>query len=97
MSNRRTYNWPQLFAAFEQSGLSQVEFCKQHDLNPKYFSLKLSKHKALTQESNPFAHVVVQPDAASSQGLVLEVGNCKIHCPDTMQIPYFVSLIKALA
>ncbi|WP_413470502.1 IS66 family insertion sequence element accessory protein TnpA, partial [Teredinibacter turnerae] len=27
------YNWPQLFADYEQSGLSQTEFCKQHGIN----------------------------------------------------------------
>ncbi|WP_185231017.1 IS66 family insertion sequence element accessory protein TnpA [Teredinibacter franksiae] len=95
MSKRRTYNWPQLFAEFERSGLSQVEFCKQHDLNPKYFNLKLSKLKA--QEDSAFAHVVVQPELYSRQGLVLEVGNCKVHCPPAMSIPSFVSLIKSLA
>ncbi|WP_425507026.1 IS66 family insertion sequence element accessory protein TnpA [Teredinibacter haidensis] len=32
MTKYRKYHWPQLFTDFEQSGLSQVEFCKQHDL-----------------------------------------------------------------
>lgn len=95
MTTRRTYNWPQLLDEFSQSNLSQAEFCKQHDLNPTYFSLKLSKRKAL--ETGAFAKVVVQPTQPSTQGLVLEVGNCKIHCPATMPIPSFVSLVKSLA
>ena len=95
MTKRRTYNWPQLLDEFEQSKLAQVEFCKQHDVNPTYFSLKLSKRKA--QETGAFAKVVVRPALPSTEGLVLEVGNCKIHCPVTMSIPSFVSLVKSLA
>lgn len=40
MTTYRKYNWPELFALFEQSGLSQTEFCKQHNVNAKYFSQK---------------------------------------------------------
>jgi hypothetical protein len=95
MTKRRTYNWPQLLDELSQSNLSQTEFCKQHRINPTYFSLKLSKHKAL--ETGAFAEVVVQPTWPSIEGLVLEVGNCKIHCPVTMPITSFVSLVKSLA
>lgn len=95
MTKHRTYNWPQLLDEFEQSILSQVEFCKQREINPTYFNLKLSKRKAL--ETGAFAKVVVQPTQPSIEGLVLEIGNCKIHCPATMPIPSFVSLVKSLA
>jgi hypothetical protein len=94
MPKHRTYNWPQLLDEFSQSSLSQVEFCKQRNINPTYFSLKLSKRKAL--EAEAFAKVVVQP-TQSAAGLVLEIGNCKIHCPATMPIPTLVSLVKFLA
>jgi len=95
MSKRRRHNWPQLFVEYEQSNLSQVEFCKQHNLNPKYFSLKLSKRK--TTEGSAFSQVTIQPEVNSPQGLILDVGHCKIHCPGTMPIPSFVSLVKSLA
>ncbi len=95
MTKRRTYNWPQLFGEFARSNLSQAEFFKQREINPTYFSLKLSRQKAL--EAGAFAQVVVQPTQLSPEGLVLEIGNCKIHCPATMPIPSFVSLVKSLA
>ena len=97
MSKRRTYQWSQLFAQFEQSHLTQAEFCKQHDLNPKYFSLKLSKHKASAQHTGAFTRVEVQSESMSSSGLMLQVGQCQVHCPDTLSMPAIVSLIKALA
>ncbi len=95
MTKRRTYSWPKLFNEFSQSNLSRVEFCKQHEINPTYFSLKLSKRKTL--ETGAFAKVVVQPTQSSPEGLVLDIGNCKIHYPTTMPIPSFVSLVKSLA
>lgn len=95
MTKRRTYNWPQLLDDFSQSNLSQVEFCKQREINPTYFSLQLSKRRAL--DTGAFAKVVVQPTLRSAESLVLEIGSCKIHCPATTPIPLLVSLVKSLA
>lgn len=91
------HNWPELFEQFASSNLSQTEFCKQHDLNPKYFSLKLSKRKA--NNGGAFSKVSVAAAGASAptQGLMLEVGDCKVHCPAAMPIPSLASLVKALA
>ena len=95
MSKHRTYNWPLLFAEFERLGLSQTEFCKQHDINPKYFSLKLSKRKV--QEAGAFMRAVVSTENLLPQGLILEVGKCKIYCPQSMSTVGFASLVEALA
>lgn len=95
MPKHSRYNWPELFVKFDESGLTQAAFCKEHDLNPKYFNLKLSKRRA--QQSSAFIQVGVQPEQDCSTGLVLEVGNCKVHYPTSMSVPSFVSLVKALA
>ena len=31
--------WEKHMAAWQSSGLTQVEYCRQHDLNPRYFSV----------------------------------------------------------
>lgn len=36
----KKYDWPALIAAQEDSGLSQAEFCRQHGIDPRYFSLR---------------------------------------------------------
>ena len=95
MPRHSRYNWHELFAKFGDSGLSQAAFCKEHGLNPKYFNLKLSKHRA--QQKSVFTQVVVKPESSSSDGFMVEIGQCKIHCPTTMSTPSFVSLVKALA
>ena len=40
MNKRSRSQWQALFSAHQQSGLSQSQFCKQHKLCPKYFSLR---------------------------------------------------------
>lgn len=98
MAKYRKYNWPQLFADFEQSGLSQVEFCKLHGLNAKYFSLKLSNHKAETApRDSAFTQVSVAPKAVSAGEFIVEVGRCKVYCPQSLSTESIANLIHALA
>ncbi len=95
MSKYRSYNWPQLFMEFEQSGVSQKAFCSQHQINQPCFSTRLAKRKA--REAGEFAEVVVAPENHLPASFVLEVGQCKIHCPAEASVPALASLIKALA
>lgn len=98
MSKYRKYQWPQLFAEYEQSGQTQAEFCKQHGISPKYFSLKLAKRNALPKPSNSvFTQASVESLPIQTGSLMLEVGNCKIHCPSSMPTVGIISLIKELA
>ncbi len=89
MSKYRSCNWPQLFAEFEQSGLSQKAFCSQHQINLSYFSARLAKRKA--REAGAFAQVVVASENHLLASFVLEVGQCKSHCPAGGSMPALVS------
>lgn len=93
MAKYRKHNWQEYFKAFERADLTQTEFCKQHDLNAKYFSQKLAQHKA---GSTAFAKVSIESKEPIVTGLIIEVGNCKVHCPISMPIPSFVTLVKSL-
>ena len=95
MSKRHNHNWLELFSDFEQSGLSQAAFCKQHNLSPTYFSQKFSKHRAAVASS--FAQLIVESAPPASRGLVIEVGDCKVHCPDNLSIDSLATLIRSLA
>lgn len=94
MTKYRKHNWQEYFKAFDQANLTQTKFCKQHDLNPKYFSQKLAQYKA---GNTAFTKVSVEQNEPMTTGLMLEVGSCKIHCPQSMPIPSFVTLVKSLA
>jgi len=43
---RTKSDWLALINEYEQSGLTQAEFCAQRGLNAKYFSLRRMKLKA---------------------------------------------------
>ncbi len=50
MARRTREEWQQLIKAQQSSGLIAAEFCRQHSINAKYFSLR-KKQLQLTQRS----------------------------------------------
>lgn len=94
MANRK-YNWPELFASFEASGLTQAAFCKERNINPKYFSLRYARRGA--HQEKRFVKAEVVPTPQSDTGVTLEVGQCRIHCPPSMPLPQLTDLIQALS
>ena len=58
MSTKK-YNWNEIITQFQNSGLSQVEFCRQNQLNAKYLNLQLSKRRKIENPSiTPFVKVI---------------------------------------
>ena len=94
MKNRK-YNWPELLQAFEDSGLTQTQFCNEQNINPKYFSLKRSK--MMMGKTNNFVQVEVEKSQPSSLNLTIQVGRCKILCPESMSQESFIALVDRLA
>ena len=95
MKKYRKYNWPELVQAFESSGLTQTAFCEQQDLNPKYFSQKRSELLGLKRPA--FDKVDVNRLEPPTTDLTIQVGRCHIHCPKSMPIESFISLVHHLA
>jgi len=95
MTTYRKYNWPELFASFEQSGLSQAEFCKQHNVNPKYFSQK--RMLSLGKKASRFDKVDTSSAQPASGNLTIHIGRCHIHCPNEMPLSDLANLIDHLA
>lgn len=61
MNKRTTAQWRELFAAYQASGLSQARFCKEHNLCPKYFSLRRRQLNA-SEATKPGTRLIqVQP------------------------------------
>ena len=65
---RNTAQWLELIEAFEHSGQTQVEFCAELKLNPKYFSKRRSE--LLNAHSGP-AFVQVQTQSMSTPAVNL--------------------------
>lgn len=66
MKRRNKAQWLSLIREFEQSSLTQVQFCTQRGLNPKYFSLRRAKLKAVEQQQ-PFIEAVAAEPSSSGE------------------------------
>ena len=70
--------WQALITQYESSGLSQTEFCKQHNLNPKYFSLKRSKLLSPTSTATSFIQATRVISSRPDSEIELQFGAVKL-------------------
>ena len=89
--------WQSLITQYESSGLTQTAFCKQHNLNPKYFSLKRSKLLPNTSKASAFIQATPVVSSQPTSEIELQVGAVKIKLSTSMPSAYLVDLIRALA
>ena len=95
MRQYRKYDWPALLTEFEKSSLNQTQFAKEKGINPKYLCQKLKGAKE--KNPKPFAKVKVETSSSTSEGITLEVGRCKMHCPNNMPLASLATLVHSLA
>ena len=93
MSKYRKYDWPALFSEFEKSDLSQTDFCKARNLNPRYFNQQLSRHRKTS--ASPFTKAKIPPTI--ERDIILTVGALRVSIPTSVDPSYTGRLIKALA
>ena len=97
---RNTAQWLELIEVFELSGLSQVEFCAEHDLNPAYFSKR--RGELLSAQSEP-AFVQVQSRSSCNSAvsfdtsLTLRFQQTELSLPLSVDPRWLAGLIKTLS
>ncbi len=91
---RTKSDWLALIDEYEQSGLTQTEFCAQRGLNAKYFSLRRMKLKA-KPESTGFTQAVVGRPQVTDQ-VTLHYGAVTVKLPAS-NAQTIAQLVKALA
>ena len=72
MTRRSKEQWRELFANQQSSGLSAVAYCRQHGINPKYFSTRKSQLRDIGGNFvrvTPSATHVPRPDTAFATAL----------------------------
>jgi len=62
MTRRTQAEWLSIFEAQQQSGLTADAFCKNHSINPKYFSTRKNQ---LHRQTSPFVQAVVEDHSPS--------------------------------
>ena len=94
MKRRSKAEWLSLIQEFEQSNLTQIQFCAERDLNPKYFSLRRAKLKAVEQHQ-PFVKAIVAEPSLTDE-VTIQYGRVAIRC--SASSPQAIAqLVKALA
>tara|TARA_B100000519_G_scaffold202057_1_gene219293 strand:- start:2119 stop:2436 length:318 start_codon:yes stop_codon:yes gene_type:complete len=99
---RRDVNtWLGLFERQEQSGLSAVAFCRQHQINIQTFYARRSDIR-LQRTSNKFVHVKREVTTYESRveddtlALTLECATSTLRLPANVSPLWLASLMKAL-
>ena len=91
MPRRTQSEWLALFESHTQSGLTATDFCKQHQINHKYFSLR---KKQLLEEPSPFVQAVVQTRVGSE--ITLKHGKTTLSFSGDISPAWIAQLIRAL-
>ena len=98
MARKTVEQWQALMGEFEASGLNQTAFCQLNNLNPKYFSLKRSKLRAVESAGySPFVQAKQQNVNNASSAFILSYGSVTLQCDATASMTSLAALIKALA
>ena len=94
---RTREEWRALIAEFEQSGLSQKDFCEQRGLSPAYFGQRrLRLQREAEDNDTGFALAVPQP-TTSQQTLQLRIGQTELVLPLSVSPRWVAQLVKELS
>ena len=97
MVRRSKSEWFELFEAHEQSGLTAAEFCRQHQLCAKYFSLRKQQLGWPTKPANALLPVVIESEKVRvPDSLRLTLGDIALSIPGDVSPAWVSQLIKAL-
>jgi hypothetical protein len=93
--------WLSHITAWQRSGLSQVAYCRQHQLAKGTFSARLSEFRAQAKASQPAPPVLlpiqVQPPALPKGGIILHHGKGhRLELPANVSASWLAELMCCL-
>ena len=84
---------------WQQSGLSQAGYCRQHGLNANSFTGRLSEFRkqknAVSSELIP-VQVNVDEARSSTNNLVFTMKDCRLELPTTVSAKWLADLLRCL-
>ncbi|HWV13874.1 MAG TPA: IS66 family insertion sequence element accessory protein TnpB [Cellvibrio sp.] len=95
---RTKEQWQALIEAQLNSGLPAAQFCQQHGLDDKYFSLRKKQLRQPVPESTfvPATRASNMPPTGAS-ALTLTYGRCSLQFNDAPAATWLASLVQALS
>jgi len=84
----KKYNWDEIISNFQNSNLSQAEFCRQNDLDAKYLNLQLSKRNQTKSKTSKSKSAFIQatktsPSKKITPVITIEINQTKIQSSHT--------------
>lgn len=99
MSKRSKQQWRELIVQFEQSGLSQAQFCQQLNINAKYFSLRFRQRQVELQQASNSDFIAVQhikPQTSTPHNLKLSISQVQLELPSDVSPQWLGTLMREL-
>jgi len=87
--------WINHIKTWQSSGLTQAAYCRQHGLNPTYFSGRLSIYKKQGVPAPSLIPVQVRPQATGSLILQHTKGH-RLELPTTQSAQWVAELLSCL-
>lgn len=92
-----TSKWRQHIEAWQSSGMTQVDYCRQYQLNARTFGARLSDYRKLSK-SNSAALIPVQVETAATESIVFtHAQGHRLELPATVSARWLAELLKCLA
>ena len=96
--NRTRENWKALIKAQLESGLNAAEFCRQQQLNAKYFSKRKTEHLRHTQEPpSTFVKIQTPRQTNPSANIHLQYKNAHLQIPSNIDSAWLADLLGFLS
>ncbi len=95
MSKNRRHRWPELLREFDESELTQSQFCHDKGINPKYFSTRRAQLLG-RKGGGQFVKAKIE-QAEKVPTLFLKLPNGELHFSPSVSPNYIVSIIRALS
>jgi hypothetical protein len=93
-------HWLSHITAWQSSGLSQVAYCRQHQLAKGTFSARLSEFRAQAKSPLPAPPILlpiqVQPPALPKAGIILHHGKHRLELPVSVSASWLAELLRCL-
>jgi transposase-like protein len=95
MKKRTKEQWLELIQQQQASGQTQAQYCREHDVCPRYFSLR---KKQLTESSGrtPFVKAKRSAPTPSNRFLTLRTGMAELVIHQALSPQEIALLVKAL-
>ncbi|WP_150046550.1 MULTISPECIES: IS66 family insertion sequence element accessory protein TnpA [Methylomonas] len=92
-----TSKWRQHIEAWQSSGITQVDYCRQYQLNVRTFGARLSDYRKLPQSNWAVLNPVQVEQVRSDRIVFTHAQGHRLELPVTVSARWLAELLKCLA